>query len=127
MRCVDSLRIAAGDELGWEPYHFDKNGHAFCMRLFAQDGAGGRIQALSLPDDVRLLPGFEVGDVVAPGEELCQLVVHAPTRQAAFVRARAALDRVEIKGVETNLESLKAIFDREPLWAGPQDRDQFTP
>lgn len=121
------LRIVAGDELGWEPHHFDEDGHAFCMRLFAQGEADGRIQMLSLPDDVRQLRGFEVGDAIAPGEELCQLVVHAPTRQAAFVRARAALERVEIEGVETNLASLKAIFDRETLWAGPLDRDQFTP
>jgi acetyl/propionyl-CoA carboxylase alpha subunit len=121
------LRIAAGEELGWEPHHFEENGHAFCMRMFAQGEEKARIQSISLPDDVRQLRGFEAGDTVSPGEELAQLVVLAPTRQAAYVRARAVLDRVAVEGVETNLDKLKAIFDREPLWVGPLDRDQFEP
>ena len=121
------LRIAAGEELGWEPHHFEENGHAFCMRMFAQGEEEARIQSISLPDDVRQLRGFEAGDTVSPGEELAQLVVLAPTRQAAFVRARAVLDRVAVEGVETNLDKLKAIFDREQLWVGPLDRDQFEP
>jgi acetyl/propionyl-CoA carboxylase alpha subunit len=119
------IRIAMGDGLGWQPHHFEEKGHSFCLRLFATGTEPGRILRLSLPQDVRQLRGFEQGDQVAPGEEIAQLIAHAPTRQAAFVRARAALDQVVIDGIESNLRELKAAFDSKELWAGPLDRDRF--
>ena len=119
------LRIAHDEELGWKPHHFEENGHAFCLRLMATGDAPACLLALSLPDDVRQLRGFEVGDTVTPGDELAQIVAKGPTRQAAFVRARAALEAVQVDGVSTNLEDLKALFDNEELWGGPLDRDQF--
>lgn len=119
------IRIALGEPLGWQPHHFSEDGHAICLRLVSTSARKQRLLRRDLPADVRILPGFEVGDVVAPGEEIAQLVAHAPTRQAALVRARAALSQVFIDGVDTNLGQLKAVFDRKAFWGRPLDRDQF--
>ena len=119
------LRIAMDEELGWEPYHFDEKGHSFCLRLFAIGTEPGPLTTLKLPEDVRLLRGFEQGDVIRPGEEIAQIVVHAPTRHAAFVRARVALENVEIDGMDSNLPMLKSLFERKDLWDAPQSRDRF--
>ncbi|MEL6344790.1 MAG: biotin carboxylase N-terminal domain-containing protein [Myxococcota bacterium] len=119
------LRMALGETLGWQPRHFDENGHAFCLRIFSTNTTNGTLTKLKLPENMRLLRGFEEGDLIRPNEELFQIIAHAPTRQAAIVRARAALEQTVIEGVPSNIDLFRAVFDLKPFWNGPLDRDRF--
>jgi len=120
------LRIAMGDRLGWQPHHLDENGHSICIRLFSIDKSTKKIDQLKLPEGVRVESGFESGDLVAPQEEICQIIAHAPTRQAAIVRAKAAIDGTSITGLDTNLNGMCRLFDRQDFWVGPVDRDTIA-
>ena len=119
------LRLAQGERLGWEPHHFNESGHAICLRILSTSKTAATISALTLPADVRVDRGFEVGDTVRPGEDIFHLVAHAPTRQAAIVRARAALEKTRIEGPETNLPLFRRIFDLPEFWARPLNRDRI--
>ncbi len=120
------IRIAMGEKLGWEPHHLAEKGVAFCMRVFSTDTETRELTACETPESSRADVGFEVGDLIEPDEEILQLYVTAPTRQAAIVRARAALDRVRIEGVATNLSLFTRLFNLQEFWNGPLDRDRVN-
>ena len=120
------IRMALGERLGWEPYHLAENGVAFCLRVFSTDTETQALTACKVPSSMRVETGFLVGDQVSPGEEILQLLVHAPTRQAAIVRARAALDEVVIEGPATNLSLFVKLFNQREFWHGPLSRDRVS-
>jgi len=117
------LRLAAGEYLGWEPSHFALDGHAMVVRIFA-DQVGGVVEKIVTPEGIRCDIGLQVGDVVSPGQDLGGIVIHAPTRQACIVRARAALETFTIEGVGHNGSCFHALFGDEDFWQGAVDRDR---
>ncbi len=120
------IRIALGERLGWEPHHLAEKGVAFCMRVFSTDSEERALTGCHTPESVRTDLGFEVGDRIAPGEEILQMYISAPTRQAAIVRARAALDHVRVEGIRTNLSLFIRLFNLKEFWDGPLDRDRVN-
>lgn len=106
----EQLRVAAGEGLSLaatpEPV-----GHAVELRINAEDpGRGflpspGRITGLRVPagPGVRWDAGVELDDVVQPAFDslVAKLIVHAPDRDAALVRARRALRELSVDGVAT--------------------------
>jgi acetyl/propionyl-CoA carboxylase alpha subunit len=49
---------------------------------------------------------------------IAKLIVHAPTREAAIERARAALAATRIEGIATNLAFLGRVLDHAAFRSG---------
>jgi acetyl/propionyl-CoA carboxylase alpha subunit len=106
------LEIAQGEPLdALEP---DLRGHAFEVRLYAEDPRtflpqAGRVERLRLPRGVRVDAGVEEGDEIplAYDAMIAKLIAHGPTRDEALLRLRDALAETEIAGVTTNLPFLR--------------------
>jgi acetyl-CoA carboxylase, biotin carboxylase subunit len=109
---AEQLRIAAGDEPGFDPALVVPTGHAIEMRVYAEDPVRflpgpGEITSWSEPsgEGVRVDAGYAGGDVVTPYYDplLAKLCVWAEDRPAAIERARAAVAAFEIEGPKNNL------------------------
>jgi 3-methylcrotonyl-CoA carboxylase alpha subunit len=120
------LRVAAGEPLPLAQAQIRRRGHAFEVRLYAEDPARdflpstGRLAHLRLPaasDRVRVDSGVREGDEVTPYYDplLAKLVVHDDDRAAALARLRAALDEIEVAGVSTNAEFLARLAHASAL------------
>jgi 3-methylcrotonyl-CoA carboxylase alpha subunit len=124
------LRVADGQALPvLQP---TLQGHAIEARLYAEDPARnfmpstGRLSHLRLPADgpgVRIDSGVVQGDAITPYYDpmIAKLIVQGATRAEAVARLRAALDRCEVVGVQTNLDLLRAIAATPEYGAGDVD------
>ncbi|MHC5559352.1 acetyl/propionyl/methylcrotonyl-CoA carboxylase subunit alpha [Kocuria sp. U4B] len=102
-------------------------GHAFEFRINAEDPgrgflpSGGTVEAVDAPTGpgVRVDSGIRSGSRVATAFDslLLKLVVSAPTREQALVRARTALRELEVRGVATTTPFHRAVLD-DPAFAG---------
>ncbi len=123
------LRIAAGERLELAPA--PPRGHAVEARIYAEDPrrgflpASGRLRALALPSavGVRVDAGVVQGDFVSPRYDpmIAKVVAHAPTREAALARLRAALEDTLVLGVRSNVGFLCDLLDDEDVLAGRLD------
>lgn len=116
------VRVARDEPLLWDEDDLAPRGHGLALVLRATED--GELGGLDWPEVARVDSGLGTGDLVAPGEILGVLTVRGPTRQAAIVKTRAALDDVVIEGIASNLGPLRALFDQPELWRGPVDRDR---
>ncbi|PLC11237.1 acetyl-/propionyl-CoA carboxylase subunit alpha [Kocuria flava] len=102
-------------------------GHAIEFRVNAEDPgrgflpSGGTVEAVDAPTGpgVRLDSGVRAGSRVATTFDslLLKLVVSAPTREQALVRARTALRELRVHGVATTVPFHRTVLD-EPAFAG---------
>ncbi len=123
------LRVAAGEPLPLAQEAVGLRGHAVEARLYAEDPAEGfrpatgRIAALAWPASARVDAGVRAGDRVGPHYDpmLAKLVVHAPTRTAAFARLAEALADTHLAGVTTNLAFLERLAADADMVAGRVD------
>jgi acetyl-CoA/propionyl-CoA carboxylase biotin carboxyl carrier protein len=124
------LRIAAGERL--EIAAAAARGHAVEARIYAEDPrrgflpASGRLRALALPRvGVRVDAGVEQGDVVSPRYDpmIAKVIAHAPTREAALARLRAALEDTLVLGVHSNVGFLCDVLDDVDVRAGRLDTE----
>jgi 3-methylcrotonyl-CoA carboxylase alpha subunit len=123
------LRVAAGERLPLDQDGLRIDGWAVEARLYAEDVAAGflpatgRLARLRLPDEVRVDSGVREGDAVTPHYDpmIAKLIAHAPSREAAFARLAAALDRVEAAGVVTNAAFLARLLRHPDVAAGRVD------
>lgn len=117
------VRIATGDALRIDAADLVPAGHHVWMRLRAE--AEGELE--ELPDmELRRDLALVIGDRVEAGDEVGAVVVGAPTRQAAIVRARASLDGPLTPGVPIDRRALDQVFDSVEFWGGPLDRDRVA-
>ncbi len=120
------LAVAAGDPLpvlATPP----ARGHAIEFRINAEDPgrgflpSGGTVEAVDTPTGpgVRVDSGVHRGSRVATTFDslLLKLVVSAPTREQAIVRARTALRELRVHGVATTVPFHRAVLDA-PAFAG---------
>ncbi|MEX5271714.1 acetyl/propionyl/methylcrotonyl-CoA carboxylase subunit alpha [Kocuria sabuli] len=120
------LAVAAGDPLpvlATPP----ARGHAIEFRVNAEDPgrgflpSGGTVEAVDTPTGpgVRVDSGVHRGSRVATTFDslLLKLVVSAPTREQAIVRARTALRELRVHGVATTVPFHRAVLD-VPAFAG---------
>ncbi len=126
------LRVAAGEELPATQEQIRLNGHAFEVRLYAEDPARdfapsiGRLAAFRTPperDGVRVDTGFAAGDSVSVHYDamLAKLICHGPTRPEALQKLRAALAACDVAGVASNLDLLARIAAHPEFAAGGID------
>lgn len=127
------LRVARGEPLPLTQEELCLDGHCFEVRVCAERPAKGflpsvgKIETFSLPDHiefghgpVRVDSGVRAQDSVSPYYDsmIAKVLVHGRNRNDARLALLQALDRIEISGVQTNLEFLKAIFAHPEFEAG---------
>ena len=122
------LRLAGGAPLDVAQDDVGRSGHAVEVRLVAENPAAGwvpssghllRFEAPDVPG-VRWDTGVASGSTVPPYYDslIAKVIAHAPTRDEALDRLRAALAGLRIHGVTTNRESLLAMVDDADVRAG---------
>ena len=115
------LAVAAGARLPWTEDALSQRGHAIECRIYAEDPAH---QFLPQAGPVLLYrepsgPGVRVDSGVSEGDEvgvnydplLAKLIASAETREAARVRAVAALRSYPILGIRTNIPFLLRLLE----------------
>lgn len=125
------LDVAAGAPLPFTQHDVSQRGHAIECRIYAEDPARG-----FLPQAGPLLlyreptgPGIRVDSGVVEGRDIpvhydpmiAKLVVSGETREAARLRALAALRRYPVLGVRTNIPFVMALLEHPAFIAGDID------
>ncbi|MDE2198686.1 MAG: acetyl-CoA carboxylase biotin carboxylase subunit [Rhodospirillales bacterium] len=123
------LRVAAGEALPLRAEELSITGHAFEVRLYAEDPARdflpsvGQLAHLHLPAAARIDTGVREGDTITPNYDpmIAKLIVHGGDRAEALRLLAAALAQCEIVGVQTNLALLRAIAGQAEFAAAAFD------
>ena len=118
------FRIAAGEKLPLVQNQIAPRGHAVEARLYAEDPergflpSTGQLVDLQFPkiEGLRIDTGVERGGEVTPFYDpmIAKLITHGQTRDEAFDRLAAALERTIVAGPRSNLAFLTALC-RAPL------------
>lgn len=114
------LKVADGQSLPLTQDKLTINGHAFEVRIYAEDPSNdflpstGKINFLQTPEEnqhVRLDTGVIQGDIVSPYYDpmLTKLIVWDVNRDKALQRLHDALGQYLIVGITTNLDLLSAL------------------
>jgi propionyl-CoA carboxylase alpha chain len=129
----EQLRIAHGEELGYDQVDIHVRGHAIEVRLCAEDPesgflpATGTLDAFETPDEpaVRWESGVERGSIVTVDFDplLAKVIAHAPTRLEAARALALALEGLHLGGVVTNRDFLAATLRHERFLAGDTTTD----
>lgn len=123
------IRLSEGEPLGWGGADTEPVRHGIQLRILHVDPRNGVrrpegvLETLELPEGIQAEVGVAVGQLCTEQTEplLASLVVTAPTRQAALVKARAALEEIRIEGVANNVEVLKRVVADARFWRGDYD------
>jgi 3-methylcrotonyl-CoA carboxylase alpha subunit len=126
------LRVAAGEPLPATQDDIALHGHAFEVRIYAEDPARdfapsiGRLTAFRTPaerDGVRVDSGVVAGDSISVHYDamIAKLICHGSTRAEALAKLRAALAGCEVAGVASNLDLLARIAAHPDFAAGGID------
>ncbi len=136
------LLVAAGEKLPLAQDEIKLNGHAFEVRLYAEDPANdflpqtGRIEGFTHPHlnplpyggregrgCVRLDTGVETGDSVTIHYDpmIAKLIVHGKNRREALDKMRVALAETALVGLVTNQEFLHNVFTQADFIKGAVD------
>ena len=129
----EQLRVAAGEELGYDQSAIAWRGHAIEARLYAEDpendflpatGTLAAFQPAGEPD-VRWDSGVEEGSVIGVEFDpmIAKVIAHGPTRSEAAGRLALALERLHLGGVTTNRDFLAATLRNETFLAGDTTTD----
>ncbi|MGA7834005.1 MAG: biotin carboxylase N-terminal domain-containing protein [Acidimicrobiales bacterium] len=129
----EQLRIAQGEELGYETDDVRASGHAIEVRLCAEDPANGflpatgTLHAFVVPSEpvARWENGVREGTRVTVDFDplLAKVIVHASTRAQAARTLALALERLHVGGVTTNRDFLAATLRHERFLAGETTTD----
>ena len=115
----EQIRIAAGEKLSFKQEDIVLRGHAFEVRINAEDPetfrpCPGKITALHVPggygvrvdsfiyDEYKVVPFYD--------SLLAKLIVHGKDRDEAVAKMRQALDEFVVKGVKTTIPIHRQIF-----------------
>ncbi|WP_223669119.1 acetyl-CoA carboxylase biotin carboxylase subunit [Kangiella shandongensis] len=118
------LKVAAGQELPEKQEDLRINGHAFEVRIYAEDPrqdflpATGSLLHLSTPEEsnhIRIDTGVRQGDTVSVHYDpmIAKLIVWDHDRNAALARLRGALAQYQVVGLTTNVEFLSALASNQ--------------
>ena len=128
---VEQIRVAMGEPLSFTQEDVKLRGHAIECRINAEIPeknfmpSPGKVTNLLLPAgngvrvDSMLYTGYNI-----PAEYdsmIAKIIVHAPTREAAIRKMRAALDETLIMGIETNLDFQYQIMKHPVFCEGKAD------
>lgn len=123
---IEQIRVAMGEPLSFTQEDVRPRGHAIECRINAEIPeknfmpSPGVVRHLHLPagNGVRVDTGLYTGYRI-PSEYdsmIAKVIVHAPTREAALMKMRSALNEMLVIGVETNLDFQYQIM-RHPVFA----------
>ncbi len=123
----NQIRIAEGENLGYEQSDLQMVGHAIECRINAEDPvkftpSPGKITVFNTPGG----PGVRVDTAVYPGyvvppyydSMIAKLIVHARTREAAIARMRRALEMMVVEGIKTTIPLHLKIMNDENFQKG---------
>ncbi len=120
------IRIAAGEKYA-PPYALEMRGHAIECRINAEDPvtfapSPGKIDFLVLPggEGIRVDSAAYGGWVVPPNYDslLAKIIAHAPSRELAIRKMRAALETTTVVGIKTNIPLHLDILSNSDFLAG---------
>jgi acetyl-CoA carboxylase biotin carboxylase subunit len=130
------LRIAAGEHLPIGQDDVRAQGHAIECRINAEDPvkffpSPGPVKRFDTPvpadgafhDGIRIDAGYRAGDTVTPFYDslLAKIISHAPTREEAIARLRAALQKFVVEGVKTNIPLHSKVLASDAFARGELD------
>ncbi|MFB6196145.1 MAG: acetyl-CoA carboxylase biotin carboxylase subunit [Haloplanus sp.] len=124
----EQLRVAAGQEIGFEQSDVDIEGHAMEFRINAENAARDFAPAtgtLTTYDPAGGI-GVRVDDAVRQGDDIggdydsmiAKLIVHAGDRQECLARAERALREYDIEGFHTVIPFHRLMVTDERFTAG---------
>ena len=116
------LRIAAGEALPVKQEDLEINGHAFELRIYAEDPAHdfvpqiGKITDIlqqALGQDYRIDSGIDEGDEVSVFYDpmIAKLICHGKDREAALKKMQSFILETAFLGVNNNQEFLRNIIE----------------
>jgi acetyl-CoA carboxylase biotin carboxylase subunit len=124
------LRIAAGEDVVFDPDSITVTGHAIELRVYAEDPkrflpSPGAISVWTEPsgEGVRVDAGYAAGTTVTPYYDplLAKLCVWGADRDEALARARTAVAGFEVVGPKTNLPFFLELLADEGFVSGHYD------
>ena len=123
----NQIRIAEGEDLGYEQDDLQIVGHSIECRINAEDPekftpSPGKITAFNIPGG----PGVRVDTAVYPGytvppyydSMIAKLIVHARTRELAIARMKRALEMMVVEGIKTTIPLHLKIMNDEQFQKG---------
>lgn len=127
----EQIKVAQGQVLALKQEKLKIRGHAFELRICAEDAemdfmpAPGVIQKIIEPSGI----GVRIDSYVYEGYEIpiyydpmmSKLIVWATTREYAVDRLRRVLEEYKITGIKTNINYLKRIVDIKDFVKGEYD------
>ena len=125
------IGIAAGRDLPWTQKDLSQRGHAIELRVYAEDPARQDLPQAGLLLLYRepSMPGIRIDSGVTEGSEvavhydplLVKLIATGETRDAARMRALAAIRNYPILGIRTNIPLLMELLEHPRFIAGNVD------
>ena len=124
------LRIAAGEDPGFDPDALVVTGHAIELRINAEDskrflpGPGHITQWVEpVGTGVRVDSGYATGTTVTPSYDslMAKLVLHGADRAAALALARTAVAGFTVVGPKSNLAFHAELLDNAEFVSGDYD------
>lgn len=126
------LRVAFGEELPCTQDELSIDGHAFEVRLYAEDPSQnfmpqtGKVQTFDYPvfaENMRVDTGVETGDTVTSFYDpmIAKLITWGEDRDSAAETMRDLLEETYLTGLNTNQEFLHSIFCQEEFLDGAVD------
>ena len=127
----EQINIARGEKLSFVQEDLRIQGHAFEVRVYAEDPQNnflpdiGKLETYSRPQGlgVRVDDGFEEGMTIPIYYDpmIAKLVTFGKDREEARQRMLRAIDEYEIKGVKTTLSFCKYTLEHEAFISGNFD------
>ncbi len=122
----EQILVANGAKLSFEQKDIEINGHSIECRINAEDPKRnfmpsiGKISVLHFPGGpgVRFDTAMYTGYKIPPHYDsmIGKLIVHAPTRDMAMAKMRAALTELVVDGVDTNSDfQLELLSDKDVI------------
>ncbi|MEP7055334.1 MAG: biotin carboxylase N-terminal domain-containing protein [Actinomycetota bacterium] len=127
---AEQLRIAAGEDVSFDPGSVRVRGHAIELRVYAEDPVRflpgpGAITVWREPagEGIRVDSGYAEGDTVTPFYDplMAKLCAWAPDRAGAIERLRAAVAGFAIEGPKNNLPFFTELLSNENFVSGHYD------
>src|SRR6056297_3082367 len=123
------LRVAAGEELGFEQDDVEIDGHAMEFRINAENAAndfapatGGELETYDPPGGI----GVRMDDALRQGDDLvtdydsmiAKLIVYASDREECIARSQRALGEYDIEGIPTIIPFHRLMLNDETFVKG---------
>ncbi len=126
------IAVAEGETLPVTQDQITATGHAFEVRLYAEDPSNGFLPATGTLDildfptadnGVRVDTAVRQGDVISPHYDpmIAKLIVTGPNRNAALLKMSKALEELVVHGCVTNRAFLSALVIDADFAAGRVD------